>query len=92
MIQFFLCIHYYKIDGNGKLLDEKMPQKLKNLKPQFNFPCEKKIEKLLAIYIKLNLPSLKKIMKKWKFLKKVFFLKRKNTYGLKSIKRYNIAD
>ena len=49
-----------------------MPQKLKNLKPQFNFPCEKKIEKLLAIYIKLNLSSLKKIMKKWKFLKKVF--------------------
>ena len=68
-----------------------MPQKLKNLKPQFNFPCEKKIEKLLAIYIKLNLSSLKKIMKKWKFLRKSF-LKNKNTHGLKSIKRYNIAD
>ena len=22
MIQFFLCIHYYKIDGNGKLMDK----------------------------------------------------------------------
>lgn len=49
-----------------------MPQKLKNLKPLFNFLSEKKIEKLLAIYIELNFSSLKKIMKKWKFLKKVF--------------------
>ena len=68
-----------------------MPQKLKNLKPLFNFLSEKKIEKLLAIYIELNFSSLKKIMKKWKFLKKVF-LKNENTYGIKSIKRYNITD